>query len=566
MSREQRTREHPAAPGAASDHLARAEERWETTRQEHSRDRDGEIFTTISGREVDHLYTPRDTAAGDYLEDLGFPGEYPFTRGVRYNMYRGRLWTMRQFAGFGNARDTNGRFHFLLDRGQTGLSVAFDFPTLLGYDSDHARSEGEVGRCGVAVDSLADMEVLFDGIPLDKVSTSMTINGPAAVIFAFYLAVAEKQGVPFSALRGTIQNDILKEYIAQKMWCFPPRPSMKVITDILAFSTTEVPQWNTISISGYHIREAGSTAAQELAFTLANGFAYVEAGIAAGLDVDAFAPRLSFFFNSHLDFFEEIAKFRAARRIWARTMRGKYGAKKKESWLLRFHTQTAGCSLTAQQPENNIVRTAFQALAGVLGGTQSLHTNSMDETLALPTEKAVQIALRTQQVIAHETGVANTMDPLGGSYFVEAMTDRIEREAEDYFRRIGEKGGVIPALEEGFFQREIADASYRYQLEIEDRRRVIVGVNEYVVEEDPIEILKIEPKVETNQIGSLQALRARRDGRLVEKRLGELAAACTSGANVMPPILEATRAYATLGEIVGTMKKVFGEYVEPAMF
>ncbi len=422
---------------------------------------DSRRFRTLSGVPLDILYTPADVAEFEYLKDLGFPGQYPFTRGVRSNMYRGREWTMREFSGFGTAKDTNGRYKFLLAHGEVGLSVAFDFPTLYGRDSDDTLAQGEVGKCGVAIASLADMETLFDGIPLADVSTSMTINGPASVVWAFYLAAAEKQGVPSEKLRGTIQNDILKEYIAQKSWLFPPEPSMRVITDIMAYAAKHVPKWNTISISGYHIREAGSTAAQELAFTLKDGLTYVEAGVKAGLDVDVFAPRLSYFFNSHLDFFEEIAKFRAARRIWAREMRETFKAKKPESWLLRFHTQTAGCSLTAQQPENNIVRTAFQALAAVLGGTQSLHTNSMDETWALPTEKAVLIALRTQQLIAEETGVTNTIDPLGGSYFVEALTNELERQAYDYFRKIDALGGMVKAIEHGFPQREIADAAYR---------------------------------------------------------------------------------------------------------
>ena len=539
---------------------------WQEKAAAKSKDRD-HLFSTISGEPIEPLYTPDDIETLDYDRDLAYPGEFPFTRGIHYNMYRGRVWTMRQFSGFGNAEDTNQRYHFLLDRGQTGLSVAFDVPTIMGYDSDHPRSEGEVGVCGVAIDSLEDMETLFDGIPLDKVSTSMTINGPASVLFAFYLAVAEKQGVSFRDLRGTIQNDVLKEYMAQKSWCFPPRPSVRVITDILAFATKEVPRWNTISISGYHIREAGSTAAQELAFTLANGFAYVEAGKAAGLDVDEFAPRLSFFFNAHLDFFEEIAKYRAARRIWARAMKEKYGAKKKESLLLRFHTQTAGVSLTAQQPELNIVRTAYEALAGVLGGTQSLHTNSMDETLALPTEKSVQIALRTQQIIAHEIGVVNTADPLGGSYFVEALTSRLEKEAYDYFSRIEEMGGVIPAIEKGFFQREIADAAYRYQKELEEKKRIIVGVNDYIVEEeDSLPILQVHPEVGIRQAEKVRALRARRDNAKVTQTLAALKQATSSGENVMPRILDAARVYATEGEIIQTMQEVFGRYHEPPMF
>jgi methylmalonyl-CoA mutase N-terminal domain/subunit len=526
------------------------------------------VFTTVSGVPIKSLYTPEDVANLDYLRDLGFPGEYPFTRGVYRNMHRGRLWTMRQFSGFATARETNERYKFLLARGQTGLSVAFDFPTLYGYDSDHPRARGEVGRCGVAVSSLADMETLFDGIPLDQVSTSMTINGPAAVLWAMYIATAEKQGVPAHKLRGTIQNDILKEYIAQKSWIFPPEPSMRLIVDTFEYGAKYVPLWNTISISGYHIREAGATAVQELAFTLADGFAYVEAGIARGLDVDEFAPRLSFFFNSHMDFFEEIAKFRAARRIWARYMKEKYGAKNPRSWLLRFHTQTAGCSLTAQQPENNIVRTAFEALAAVLGGTQSLHTNSMDEVLALPTEKAVTIALRTQQIIAHETGVVNTIDPLAGSYFVEALTNQMEAEAEEYFRKIEQLGGVIPAIEAGFFQQEIADAAYRYQQAVDKKERIIVGVNEYVDPDEKldIEILYIDPKVEEEQVARLQRLRRERDNEQVERRLAALKDAARGTENLMPYILDAVRVYATLGEIIQVLKDVFGEYRERPIF
>ena len=514
------------------------------------------------------LYTPVDLPEFDYGRDLGLPGEFPFTRGVRRNMYRGRHWTMREFSGFGTARDTNARYKFLLHHGETGLSVAFDFPTIYGRDSDEAIARGEVGKCGVAISSLADMEMLFDGIPLDQVSTSMTINGPAAVVWAFYLAAAEKQGVASDQLRGTIQNDILKEYIAQKSWLFPPEPSLRVITDIMAYAAEHVPKWNTISISGYHIREAGSTAAQELAFTLKDGLTYVEAGIAAGLDVDTFAPRLSFFFNSHLDFFEEIAKYRAARRIWAREMRKTFKARKPESWLLRFHTQTAGCSLTAQQPENNIVRTAFQALAAVLGGTQSLHTNSMDETWALPTEKAVLIALRTQQLIAEETGVTNTIDPLGGSYFVEAMTNELEKQAYDYFRKIDSLGGMVKAIEHGFPQREIADAAYRYQKQVEDGRRTVIGVNKYPVEGEKLEIplLRIDKTVEEEQRRRLDDLRRQRDGDQVMKALDDLRAACRGKDNVMYSLMTAVRAYATLGEICGAMKDVFGSYEEPPMF
>jgi len=525
-------------------------------------------FQTISGTPLQPLYTPLDLEQLDYLRDLGFPGGYPFTRGVRSNMYRGRLWTMREFSGFGTARDTNERYKFLLRHGETGLSVAFDFPTLYGRDSDDRLAAGEVGKCGVAISSLDDMETLFDGIPLGDVSTSMTINGPAAVIWAFYIAAAESQGVAPEKLRGTIQNDILKEYIAQKSWLFPPEPSLRVITDIMAFAARRVPKWNTISISGYHIREAGSTAAQELAFTLKDGLTYVEAGVAAGLDVDTFAPRLSFFFNSHLDFFEEIAKFRAARRIWAREMRDKHGAKKPESWLLRFHTQTAGCSLTAQQPENNIVRTAFQALAAVLGGTQSLHTNSMDETWALPSEKAVLIALRTQQLIAEETGVATVIDPLGGSYFVEALTNELERQARVYFEKIDALGGMVRAIEHGFPQREIADAAFRYQRQVEQGYRTVVGVNKYALDGEQLDIplLKIDERVAHEQHERLAMLRRKRDSTLVSRRLDDLKSACRGRDNVMEPILAAARARATLGEICGAMKDVFGTYVEPPMF
>jgi len=524
-------------------------------------------FKTISGRPLKVFYAPEDVEGQDYQNDLGDPGEYPFTRGIRRDLYRGRLWTMRQFAGYGTAEETNRRYHFLLEQGQTGLSVAFDMPTIMGYDSDHPLAAGEVGRCGVAIDSLQDMETLFEGIPLRDITTSMTINGPAAVLLAFYLCVGEKQGARWSELGGTIQNDILKEYIAQKSWIFPPRPSMRIITDILAFCSKEVPRWNTISISGYHIREAGSTAVQELAFTLADGFAYVEAGIAAGLDVDQFAPRLSFFFNAHMDFLEEIAKYRAARRIWARHMRERYGARDPRSWTLRFHTQTAGCSLTAQQPENNIVRTAFEALAAVLGGTQSLHTNSMDESLALPTERAVEIALRTQQIIACETGVTNTVDPLGGSYCIEYLTDRMEEDAEEYFRRIDELGGVLAAIEQGFFQREIADAAYRYQMEVERGERIVVGVNRYVRDEEAcIEILKVDPTLEDKQVRRLVALRSNRSAAAVEEALERLKEGARGDANLMPLIIDCARAYATEGEIIGALKEVFGTYREVPLF
>ncbi len=523
-------------------------------------------FITISDREIKALYGPEDTK-GDYARDLGQPGQPPYTRGVHSTMYRGRLWTMRQFAGFGTAEQSNARYKYLLKHGQTGLSVAFDFPTLLGYDSDNPRSKGEVGRLGVAIDSLADMELLFDGIPLDKVSTSMTINAPAPIVWAMYIAVAEKQGVPSEALNGTIQNDILKEYIAQKTFIFPPTPSMRLITDTFAFGTEKVPKWNTISISGYHIREAGSTAVQELAFTLADGFEYVRAGVAAGLDVDAFAPRLSFFFNSHSDFFEEIAKYRAARRIWARGMKERYGAKDPRSWMMRFHTQTAGVSLTAQQPENNIVRTAYQALAAVLGGTQSLHTNSMDEAMALPSEKAVKIALRTQQVLAEETGVANTIDPLAGAYFVESLTDDMERETLAYFERIEALGGVVPAIEKGFFQREIADAAYRYQRQAQSGELSVVGVNRYVEDEPSrIELLKISPEVEQRQLGRVREVKERRDPHAVRDALDEVRATARTERNLMPVLLKAVKAYVTLGEIIDVFREEFGQYREPAIF
>ncbi|MFH1550325.1 MAG: methylmalonyl-CoA mutase family protein [Planctomycetota bacterium] len=526
-------------------------------------------FISVSGVEAPFICTPEDIEGLDYMRDLGFPGEYPYTRGVRNNMYRGRLWTMRQFSGFGTAKDTNQRYKFLLEKGQTGLSVAFDMPTIMGYDSDHPRAHGEVGRCGVAISCLEDMKTLFDAIPLDEVSTSMTINAPASILFAFYIAVGESQGVPSHKLTGTIQNDILKEYSAQKSFIFPPKPSIRIITDIMKFARDHVPRWNTISISGYHIREAGSTAVQELAFTLADGFAYVEAGIKAGMDVDEFATRLSFFFNSHLDFFEEIAKYRAARRIWARRMKEQYGAKKPESLLLRFHTQTAGCSLTAQQPENNIIRTAFQAMSAVLGGTQSLHTNSMDETLALPTEKAVKVALRTQQIIAFETGASDVIDPLAGSYYIEWLTDKMEREAEKYFEKIEKLGGVVAAIEKGFLQREIGDAAYKYQRQIEKKERIVVGVNEFVDEDEglDIEILKIDPGVEEDQKQVLKIVRERRDGGAVNDSLEDIRKTCRDESiNLMPKILRAAKVEATLGEIIQVMREEFGEYKEPAIF
>jgi len=549
-----------------SDAVKTAKKKWsekaKSSRQLQTR------FTTVSGEPIELLYTPDDIAHLNYLSDIGFPGEYPYTRGIHHNMYRGKLWTMRQFAGFGTPEDTNERYHYLLDHGQTGLSVAFDLPTLMGRDCDDPVSEGEVGICGVAVSSLADMEVLFKGISLKDISTSMTINAPAAMLLAFYIAVAEKQGAKLKDLRGTIQADILKEYIAQKEWIYPPNPSMRIVTDMVEYCTNEMPQWNPISVSGYHIREAGSTAVQELAFTLADGFAYVEHGIERGMDVDSFAPRLSFFFNSHLDFFEEIAKYRAARRIWARRMKDKYGAKNPRSLALRFHTQTAGCTLTAQQPENNIVRTAFQALAGVLGGTQSLHTNSMDETLALPSEKAVKIALRTQQIIAHETGVTNTVDPLGGSYFVEALTDKMEKQAEAYFEKIDALGGVIPAIEAGFFQREIADAAYRYQVELDKKEKIIVGVNDFVEEAEKIEIpiLLISLEVEVRQRKRTADVRNSRNQSEAGRTLLELKSAAEDGANLLPSLIACTKAYVTLGEMCTKLAEVFGVHEEAAVF
>ncbi len=541
-------------------------EKWRR-RYEATREREGELFSTISGIENEPLYSP-DNVELDYERDLGWPGAYPFTRGVYPSMYRGRLWTMRQFAGFGTAEETNARFRYLLEHGQTGLSTAFDMPTLMGYDSDHARSLGEVGREGVAIDSLADMETLFDGIPLGEVSTSMTINGPAAMLLAFYACVGEEQGVALEQLRGTVQTDILKEYIAQKEWIFPPAPSMRLVVDMIEWCSERLPLMHPVSISGYHIREAGSNAAQELAFTLADGFAYVEACVERGLDVDAFAPRLSFFFNAHLDFFEEIAKYRAARRIWARQMREKYGARDPRSWLMRFHTQTAGVSLTAQQPEVNLIRTAIEALAAVLGGTQSLHTNSFDEALALPTEHAVRLALRTQQVIAHETGVVNTIDPLGGSYHLEQLTNELERQAYDYFERIEELGGVIPAIEQNFMQREIAEASFRYQSEVERRERVVVGVNRYELdEEQPIELLRIDPALEQKQIERVQAVRERRDTAAAEAALARLKEdAAHEGRNLMEPIMDASRAYVTMGEMCDALREVWGTWRETPVF
>jgi methylmalonyl-CoA mutase, N-terminal domain len=543
-----------------------ATEAWRRELYDAQPERDA-LFTTASGLPVEPLYTP-DNVELDYEADLGYPGVFPYTRGVYPSMHRGRLWTMRQFAGFGTAEETNARFRYLLDHGQTGLSTAFDMPTLMGYDSDHPKSLGEVGREGVAIDSLEDMELLFSGIPLERVSTSMTINAPAAILLAFYICVAEKQGVPREQLRGTIQTDILKEYIAQKEWIFPPEPSMRLCVDMIEFCANEVPLWHPVSISGYHIREAGSTAAQELAFTLADGFAYVEAAMERGLAIDSFAPRLSFFFNAHIDFFEEIAKYRAARRIWAREMRDRYRARNPRSWLMRFHAQTAGVSLTAQQPHVNIVRTALEALAAVLGGCQSLHTNSFDEALALPTEHAVTIALRTQQVIAHETGAPNTVDPLGGSYFLEDLTNRLEEEAYDYFDRIRRLGGVVAAIKDNFFQREIAEASFRFQSEVERGDRVIVGVNRFQDrDEKEIELLHIDPSLERKQIERVRALRERRDGEAVERALARLREdAAVDGRNLMPAIIDAAEAYATMGEMCDALRNVWGVWRETPVF
>jgi len=549
------------------EEFRRAAEAWEKNTLEKSlsaRPERKDSFMSTSSEPVNRLYTPQDLKELEYMRDLGMPGEYPYTRGVHPSMYRGRLWTMRMFAGFGSAEETNRRFKYLLEQGQTGLSVAFDLPTLMGFDSDSPEALGEFGKCGVGVASLEDMEILLAGIPLDKVSTSMTINSPAAVIWAMYIAAAEKQGVKADKLRGTTQNDILKEYIAQKEFIFPPRPSMRLVTDTIEYGTNHVPQWNTISISGYHIREAGSTAAQELAFTLADGMEYVRWGLERGLDVDAFAPRLSFFFNAHNDFFEEIAKYRAARRIWAHEMKHTFKAKDPRSWLMRFHTQTAGVSLTAQQPEINIVRVAIQALAAVIGGTQSLHTNSMDEALALPSAHAATVALRTQQIIAEESGVANTIDPLGGSYFLEALTNHIEVQAREYFKRIEELGGVLPAIDTGFFQREIHEAAYRYQREIDDGERQIVGVNAYAADE-PLEIplLRIDPQGYERQAARLKEIRHTRDNGAVGQALDKLRIACQGTENTMPHILSAVRSYATLGEIIDVMRDVFGTYQEP---
>jgi methylmalonyl-CoA mutase, N-terminal domain len=553
-----------------SNRIAKAKETWEKETLEPHLNKYPEIkdeFVTTSSKPVKRLYTPLDTKDLDYLEDLGFPSEYPFTRGVQPTMYRGRLWTMRQFAGMGSAEETNQRFKYLLKHGQTGLSVAFHLPTIYGRDSDHPMSHGEVGKLGVAVDTLKDMEILFDGIPLDEVTTSMTINAPASILLAMYMVVAEKQGVPPDQIGGTIQNDLLKEFQAQKSFILGPKPSMRIIVDIIEYCTEHIPRWNTVSISGYHIREAGSTAVQELAFTLRNGLEYVEWCVERGLDVDEFAPRLSFFFNAHNDIFEEVAKYRAARRIWAREMKERFSAEKDRSLWMRFHTQTAGCSLTAQQPMVNIVRTAYQALAAVLGGTQSLHTNSMDEALCLPTEDAVRVALRTQQVLAHETGAANTIDPLAGSYYIESLTNELEEETYDYFEKIDAMGGVIPAIERGFFQREISKAAYRYQQEIDKEKRIVVGVNKFKAEEEPeISVLKIDPEVEEKQIERLNEVRETRNNKEVEDALEALREACEGDENIMPHVVRAVRAYASVGEIVDVWRDVWGEWDERKIF
>jgi methylmalonyl-CoA mutase N-terminal domain/subunit len=549
------------------EELGRWAERYRAARQRRAPEGFLPLPETLSGMPVEPLYTPSSLSGQDYAATIGYPGSFPYTRGVYDSMYRDKLFTMRQFAGFGTAAATNQRYRFLLEQGQTGLSVAFDMPTLMGRDSDDPLGQGEVGRCGVAIDSLEDMARLFDGIDLSRVTTSMTINSPAAILLAMYIAVGERQGVPADRLGGTLQNDILKEYIAQKEYIFPPQPSLRLVTDVVAFCAQHVPRWHPISISGYHIREAGSTAVQELAFTLADGFAYVEAGMERGMAVDEFAPRLSFFFNSHMDFFEEVAKYRAARRIWARRMRDRYGARDPRSWLLRFHTQTAGCSLTAQQVENNIARTALEALAAVLGGTQSLHTNAMDEVLALPTAKAAQIALRTQQIIAFESGVTATIDPLGGSYFVEDLTNRMEQEAERYFEEIDARGGVLACIEQGFFQREIADAAFRYQQQLDAGDRLVVGVNSFLsADEDGPDLLRIGPEVEEEQLGTLRRLRQERDGTSVSLALEKLQEAARGSENLMPRILDSCRALATEGEIIAALQEVFGTYRESPSF
>ncbi len=548
------------------ENLKKEKERWESTTVKKVIDRfpeRKEEFRSYSGIPIERVYTPLDIEGFDYLSNLGFPGEYPYTRGVQPTMYRGRFWTMRQYAGFGTAKESNQRYKYLLSQGQTGLSIAFDLPTQMGYDSDNPLVSGEVGKVGVAIDSLEDMEVLFSGIPLDKVSTSMTINSTAAILLTMYMAIAEKQGISFDKLRGTIQNDILKEYIARGTYIYPPRPSMRLITDIFEFCSKNIPKWNTISISGYHIREAGATAPQEIAFTLADGITYVEAALSKGLDVDEFAPRLSFFFNAHNNLLEEVAKFRAARRMWAKIMRERFGAKNPKSMMLRFHTQTAGSTLTAQQPDNNIVRVTIQALAAVLGGTQSLHTNSRDEALSLPTEDSVRIALRTQQIIAYESGVPETVDPLAGSYFIEAMTDRIEKEAWEYIEKIDKMGGMVKAIEEGYVQKEIQDSAYQFQKEVEEKERIIVGVNEFKIEEDiKPKILKVDPEIERIQIEKLQALKAKRDNRAVESALSTLKDKAKTDENLVPYIFDAVKIYATLGEISDVLRDVFGTYEE----
>ena len=551
------------------EHLKTEEQRWEETTVRKSQERmpERDNLMTTSSVPINRLYTPLDNAQLDYIHDIGLPGEYPYTRGVQPTMYRAKPWTMRMFAGFGTAEDTNKRFKYLLAQGQTGLSTAFDMPTLYGYDTDHPLAAGEFGKCGVAVSSLADMEVLFDGLPLDKITTSMTINSPASVIWAMYIANAEKRGFPMAKLGGTLQNDILKEYSAQKEFLFPPEPSMRLVVDTIEFGTRHMPKWNTISISGYHIREAGATAVQELAFTLADGLAYVDAALKRGLKIDEFAPRLSFFFDVHNDFFEEIAKFRAGRRLWARLMRERYGAKDPRSWMMRCHAQTAGVSLTAQQADNNVVRTAIQALAAVLGGTNSLHTNSLDEALALPTERAALIALRTQQIIASESGVVNTVDPLGGSYFIEALTGETERATMDYIERIDALGGVLACIQNGFFQREIAESAYRYQQEIDAHKRTIVGVNDYTMEEEiKVPTLYIDRVGERAHLDRLNRVRRERDNAAVKRALENLRRVTDSTENTMPAIIEAVKAYATLGEIMNVFRAAFGEYMEPAVF
>ncbi|MCD6304924.1 MAG: methylmalonyl-CoA mutase family protein [Deltaproteobacteria bacterium] len=551
------------------DDIQKGKERWEKELRKAFAARPERLprFITVSDREIDRLYTPADVRNQQYMQDLGFPGEYPFTRGVQPSMYRGRLWTMRMFAGLGTAEDTNKRFHLLVKQGQTGLSTAFDMPTLMGYDTDSPKARGECGKCGVAIDTLQDMEDLFAGLPIDKITTSMTINPPASVIWAMYIAMAEKRGIDRRIIGGTIQNDMLKEFIAQKTFMCPPVPSVRIITDTVEFGAKEVPKWNTISISGYHIREAGSTAVQELAFTLADGIAYTEAAIERGLNVDDFAPRFSFFFNSHLDFFEEVAKFRAARRMWAKIMKERFKAKEPRSWWLRFHTQTAGCSLTAQQPYNNVVRTAIEALAAVMGGTQSLHTNSLDEVLAIPTEEAATIALRTQQIISEESGVANTIDPLGGSYFVEALTDRMEEEAFGIIDKIDDMGGMLAAIEKNYPQQEIADAAYRYQKQIDEKERTVVGVNKYVTEEDiPVEILEIDEALESLQMEKTRRIKNERDNARVRACLERVGDACSGGKNVMEDVIEAVKAHATLQEVCDVYRKVFGEYRDPGIY